>query len=134
MCVCVCVCVCVYTHVWASLVAQTVKNLPAVQETQTWSLHQEDPLEKGIISHSSILARRISCTEQSDGLQSTGLQRVRHDWVTNTYLLYTHKHTHIYLLIYIFIYRNGTIGFSLFEWKIANKQEEEARIILVVIS
>ena len=44
---------------WASLVAQTVKNLPAVQETQVRSLGQEDPLEKGMATHSSILAWRI---------------------------------------------------------------------------
>ena len=48
--------------------AQTVKNIPAVQETQVQSLGWEDPLEKGIITHSSILTWRISWTEESGGL------------------------------------------------------------------
>ena len=50
--------------------AQTVKNLPAMQETQVPSLGQEDPLEKGIATHSSILAWRIPWTEKSGGLYS----------------------------------------------------------------
>ena len=64
----------------ASLVAQIIKNLPAVQE-QTWlqSLGREDALDKGIATHSSILAWRIPWTEESGGLQSMGSQRVRHD-------------------------------------------------------
>ena len=64
---------------WASLVAQMVKNLPAVQETWVRSLGWEDPLEKEMATHSSILAWRIPCTEEPGGLQSTGLQRVGHD-------------------------------------------------------
>ena len=59
-----------------------VKNLSAMQETQaTWvrSLGQEDPLEEGRATHSSILAWRIQWTEEPDGLQSMGSQRVRHD-------------------------------------------------------
>ena len=63
----------------ASLVAQMLKNLPAMQETQVLSLGQEDPLEKGISTHSSVLAWKIPWTEEPGGLQSTGLQRVRHD-------------------------------------------------------
>ena len=55
---------------WASLVAQRVKNLSAMQETQVWSLGQEDPLEKGMATHSSILAWRIPWTEEPGGLQS----------------------------------------------------------------
>jgi len=61
------------------LVVQRVKNLPAVQETRVQSLGWEDPLEEGIVTHSSILAWRIPWTEEPDGLQSMGLQRVRHD-------------------------------------------------------
>ena len=57
--------------------AQLVKNLPAMQETQVQSLGWEDPLEKGMAAHSSILAWRIPWTEEPDGLQSMGLQRVR---------------------------------------------------------
>ena len=58
----------------ASLVAQMVKNLPPIQETQVRSLGQEDPLEKGISTHSSILAWRITWTEEPGGLQSMELQ------------------------------------------------------------
>ena len=65
--------------VWASLVAQMVKNLPAIQETQVGSLDWEDPLEKGMAAHSSILAWRIPWTEEHGGLQSMGSQRVGHD-------------------------------------------------------
>ena len=62
----------------ASLVAQMLKNLPALQETQVQSLGHEDPLEKEMASHSSILAWRILCTEEPGRLQSLGLQRVGH--------------------------------------------------------
>ena len=58
---------------WASLIAQAVKNLPAMQEIEVQSLGQEDPLEKGMATHSSILARRIPWTEEPGGLQSMGL-------------------------------------------------------------
>ena len=67
------------------LVAQLVKNLPAVQETRVWSQGWEDPLEKEMATHSSILAWKIPWTEEPGGLQSMGSQRVRHDWVTNTF-------------------------------------------------
>ena len=56
-----------------------VKNLPAVHETQVQSLGREDPLEKGMATHSSILAWRIPWTEEIGGLQSMGLQTVEHD-------------------------------------------------------
>ena len=59
--------------------AQTVKNLLAMQEIQVQSLGWEDPLEKGIITHSSILSWTIPWTEELGGLQSMGLQIVRHD-------------------------------------------------------
>ena len=58
----------------ASLVAQLVKNLPAVQETRAQSLGWEDPLEKQMATHSSILALKISWTEEPGGLQSMGSQ------------------------------------------------------------
>ena len=64
---------------WASLVAQLVKNLPATQETQVQSLGGEDPLEKEMATHSSILVWKIPWTEESGGLQSMGLQRAGHD-------------------------------------------------------
>ena len=66
-------------EIWASLLAQLVKNLPAVQETYVRSLGWEDPLEKEVATHSSILAWKISWTEESGGLQSMGLERVGHD-------------------------------------------------------
>ena len=59
--------------------AQTVKNPPVMQETWVQSLGREDPLEKGMATHSSILAWRIPRTEEPGGLQSVGLQRVRYD-------------------------------------------------------
>ena len=59
--------------------AQKVKNLPAMLETRVRSPGQEDPLEKGMATHSSILAWRIPQTEEPGGLQSMGSQRVRHD-------------------------------------------------------
>ena len=62
-----------------------VKNLPAMQETQVWSLDQEDPLQKGRATHSSILAWRNPWTEEPSRLQSMGLQRVGHDWATNIF-------------------------------------------------
>ena len=64
---------------WASLVAQMVKNLPAIQGTQVQSLGQEDPLKKGMATHSSILAWEIPWTEKPGGLQSMGSQTVGHD-------------------------------------------------------
>ena len=72
------------------------KNLPAIQETQGWSLGWKDSLEKG---ESSILAWRTSWTEEPGGLQSKGSQTVRHDWVTNTQVqTHTHTHTHTHTL------------------------------------
>ena len=96
MCVCVCVCVvltgtssvrtnqdegivCKGVKIWASLVAQSVKNPPAMQKTRDRCLVGEDPLEKEMANHSSILAWKIPRTEEPDGLWSIGFQRVRHD-------------------------------------------------------
>ena len=67
----------------ASLVAQTVKHLPAMQETWVQSLGQKDPLEKEMAPHSSTLAWKIPRTEEPGRLQSMGSQRVRHDWATS---------------------------------------------------
>ena len=63
----------------ASLVAQSIKNPPAKRETSVQFLGWEDPLEKEMATHSSILACKIPWTEEPGGLQSMGLQRVRHD-------------------------------------------------------
>ena len=63
----------------ASLVAQRLKRLPPMRETRVRSLGREDPLEKEMATHSSILAWRIPWTEELGRLQSTGSQRVGHD-------------------------------------------------------
>ena len=63
----------------ACLVAQSVKNLPAIQETQVRSLGWEDRLEKEMVTHPSILAWRVPWTEAPGGLQSMGVERVGHD-------------------------------------------------------
>jgi len=68
-----------FTELRASLVAQSVKNLPAVQETWIRSLGWEDALKKEMATHSSTLGWKISWTEEPDGLQSMGSQRVGHD-------------------------------------------------------
>ena len=64
---------------WASLIAQLVKNLPTVQEIRVRFLGWEDPLEKEMATHSDMLAWRIPWAEEPGGLQSIGLQRVGHD-------------------------------------------------------
>ena len=68
-----------FSNNWASLVAQTVKDLPAMQETWVQPLGREDPLEKETTVHSSILAWRLPWAEEPGELQSMGSQRVRHD-------------------------------------------------------
>ena len=73
---------------YASLVTQTVKNLPAVQETQLRSLGREDPLEKGMATHSSFLAWRIPRTEEPGGLQPMQLQE------SDTTQEVNHQHLH----------------------------------------
>ena len=70
------------SKVGASLVAQMVKNLFAMQETRVQSLGQEDPLEKEMATHSSILAWETPWTEEPGGLQTMGSQKVWHSWAT----------------------------------------------------
>ena len=72
-----------------AVMAQTVKNLPAMQETRVQFLGQEDALEKRMATHSSIVAWTIPRREEPRGLQST---EVRHDWVTNTFTLSRFTH------------------------------------------
>ena len=67
------------THIWASPVAQTVKNPPAMQETRIRSLGQEDPPDKEMAARSNILAWEIPWTEEPGRLQAMGLQRFGHD-------------------------------------------------------
>ena len=66
-------------QLWASLLAQTVKCLPTMLETWVRSLGWTDPLEEGMVTHSSILAWRMPMTEEPGRLQSMGSQRVGHD-------------------------------------------------------
>ena len=73
---------------WFPCVAQVVKNLPAMQETQVQSLDQEDPLEKGMATQSSILAWRIPWTEKPGRLQSMG-----HKELDTTETEHTHTHS-----------------------------------------
>ena len=82
----------------ASLVAQMVKNPSAMQESWVQSLVWEDPLEKGIATHSSILAWRIPWTWEPGGLQSMGLQRVGHNWV-NTLCLFVAESLFFFFLL-----------------------------------
>ena len=65
-----------------------VKNLPVMRETWVQSLCEEDPQEKGMVTHSSILAWRIPWTEEPGGLQSMGSQGVRHNWANNTFTIF----------------------------------------------
>ena len=76
---------CPLQYSWAFLMAQLIKNLPAMRETWVQSLGWEDSLEEGMATHSSILAWRIPWTEEPGGIQSMGSQRVSHVWVTNTF-------------------------------------------------
>ena len=93
----------------ASLVAQLVKNLPAMQETQVQSLCWEDALEKGSVTHSNILAWRIPWTEEAGRLQPAGSQRVGHDWA------WTHK-LGLEMLVHS-LCSNGRDFFSLYTWR-----------------
>ena len=69
------------------VLAQMVKNPPAMQETWVRSMSWEDPLEKGMATHFSILAWSIPWTEEPGRLQSMGLQKAGHDWVTFTFII-----------------------------------------------
>ena len=83
-------------YLWASLITQSVKKFPIMQKTRLPSLDWEDPLEKGMATHSSIFAWRIPWAEEPGGLQSMGLQRVGLNWATNT-------HTIFVSLLYIYL-------------------------------
>jgi len=79
----------VLLNLWVSLVAQTVKNLPIMQEIWVWSLGQEDPLEKGMATHSSILAWRIPWTERSLVGYGPWGRRVGHnEWLSLTHSIF----------------------------------------------
>ena len=91
--------------VHASLVAQTIKHLPTIWETWLWSLDREDPLEKDMATHFSILAWKILWMEEPGRLQSTESQRVEHDWATK-FFFWIHK---FMLLAYLLFFMCKTI-------------------------
>ena len=76
--------------IWTSLVAQTVKRLPAMRETWVQCLDREDPLEKKMAPNSSTLAWKIPWMEEPGRLQSMSLQRVRHNWATSVSVFQFH--------------------------------------------
>ena len=84
-----------------------VKNLPATWVMQVRSLGQADSLEKQMATHSSILAWKIPWTKEPSGLQSIGLQRVRHDWVTNTFTFSSFTGTTALSLSHMFMLQNS---------------------------
>ena len=88
-----------YPMMRASLVAQRLKHLPAMWEIWVRSLGREDPLEKEMETHSSILAWRIPWTEEPGRLQSMGSQRVRHDWATSLLLFILWWKGHLFLVL-----------------------------------
>ena len=99
---------------------QRVKNLCPVRKYWAWSLGQEDPLKKGMATHSSILAWRIPWTEEPGGLQSMGSERVRQDWVRQGRRIYKYEYNWVNTLgcwIMEFLKKNTSSLNS--EWKIA---------------
>ena len=84
-----------WTELNVLVVAQMVKSLPALWEIWVQSLGQEDLLEKGMATHSNILAWKIPWLEEPHGLQSMWLQRVRHDWLTNTFTFKRKRRDHV---------------------------------------
>ena len=106
----------IHKYNYSCLVAHMIKNLPAMQETQVWSLGWKDPLEKEMaIFHSSILACRIPWTEEPGGLQSMGSQRIRHDRATNT-----HSHTLNSEWGNVFLVFNLMLFFNRVTWKLGS--------------
>ena len=95
--------------------AQMVKNLPAMQVTWVWSLGQEDPLEKGMATHSNILPWRIWKTDEPGRLWSVKSQRVRHDWATNTFTFrfFVHPEEKIQMLRKDSKWHSGVVPFWL---------------------
>ena len=88
-----------YVYTWASLVAQLVKNLPAMQETPVLSLGWEDPREKEMVTHSSILVWRIPQTEVT-------VHGVRKSWTQPTESESDYRVTNTFTLHFIYIYEN----------------------------
>ena len=100
-------CLHIYLYILGFPGGSVVKNLPAMQETQVRSLVQEDPLEKEMAPHSSVLAWRIPWTEEPGGLQSTGSHRVRHDLGPKQQ---KHKHTCVCMIPSFILYCVGILS------------------------
>ena len=100
-------CVCVWHYILCFSTSRglpggsEVKRLPAMQETWVWSLGWEDPLEKEMVTHSIILAWRIPWTEKPGRLQSTGSQRVEHDWATSHTLTHSASQFSFHLTVIV---------------------------------
>ena len=112
-------------YICGALVAQMVKNLPAVWETWVLSLGQEDTLEKGMSTHGSILAWRIPWTEVPSRLQSMGSQRVEHGWLTKTFTfisvcICTLTLSLSYLCVYMYILFFFTFSFIIGYYRVLN--------------
>ena len=88
-----------FIYKWASLVAQMVKNLPAMQETWVWSLGQEDSWRKAWLPTLVFLPGESPWTEEPGGLQSLGSQRVIVDWMTNTFTYFLFTNTSVYVCV-----------------------------------
>ena len=109
---------------WAPLVAQLVKTPPAMWETLVQSLDWKDPLEEGMATHSSILAWRIPWTEAPGGIETTGSQRVGHDWVTKLtvcFILCEFYHSKQHLKKHIYVLR-GIWKFFFPHWEKNRRQ------------
>ena len=98
-----------YIRTGASLAAQLLKNPPAMQKTLVHFLGGEDPLEKGMATHSSMLAWRIAWTKEPGRLQSMGSQRVGQDWVAK-HTVYAHIHTHTHTYMNWHRWQQGTVN------------------------
>ena len=105
----------------ALLVAQMVKRLPTMWETRVRFLGWEDPLKKEMTTHSSILAWRIPWTEDPGRLQSMGLQRVGHDWVTSLHsLILLFQLSHLGKICYL----NSIFFSNTHPWEFNTRNEE----------
>ena len=112
----------------ASLVAQRLKCRPPMQETRVRSLGWEDPLEKEMVTHSSILAWRIPRMEEPGRLQSTGSQRVGHDWATSLSFLSFHAYIQNLEKWYWRIYLQGNSGETHIENRLVDMGRGEERV------
>ena len=107
-----------------SLVAQMVKNLPAMWETRLWSLGQEDPPEKGMVTHSTVFPWRIPWTEEPGGLPSMGSERIWHNWATNSFSFILEVVPNFMQICYVYILGEELFNF-LVTWSSERKRERE---------